>query len=487
MSAHPARVRPTGVRLTGVRPNGTLTNRLLTSIALTLVGAAAARPVPGQQPDRPLDRSRFTATVDSIVAAALPPGTSAGAAVAVVRGADTLVMRGYGYADVEFDVPMPARAIFEIGSVTKQFTAAAIMQLVEQGKVLLDDDLTKYLPTYPTHGRHISVRRLLDHTSGVRNYTDIPAFATIQARKLPKDSLVALFAAEPLDFEPGAAMSYTNSGYFLLGLIIERASGLSYAEYVQRNLFQRAGMADSRYCGERAVVTHRAHGYQPDSGRLLRAEYIDHTYPYAAGSLCSTVNDLVAWNAALHGGRILGPRAYAELVTPGTLADGTPLRYAKALAVDSTLGHRRLHHSGGIYGFVSELAYFPDDRTSIVVLLNTSGSASPTAMAQGIAEALFGRPAAAARVARFAGDLAQFAGEYGARPGARPGTPPMRVALVDGVLALQPASGAATPLRYLGGDTFEAGSGRYTFLRAGGRVTRLRADNVSRIIVLTRQ
>ncbi len=451
------------------------------AVALTLAAVAVAHPCAGQQPNRPLDRSRFTATVDSIVAAALKPGASAGAAVAVVRGADTLVLRGYGYADVEFDVPMPARAIFEIGSVTKQFTAAAVLQLVEQGKVSLDDDLTKYLPTYATHGRHLTVRRLLDHTSGIRNYTDIPGFAAIQARKLPKDSLVALFAAEPFDFEPGAAMSYTNSGYFLLGLIIERASGLSYAEYVQRNLFQRAGMADSRYCGERAVFKRRAHGYQPDSGTLMRAAYMDHTYPYAAGSLCSTVNDLVAWNAALHGGRILGPRAYTEMVTPGTLADGTPLRYAKALAVDSTLGRRRLHHSGGIYGFVSEVAYFPDDRTSIVVLLNTSGSVSPTAMAQGIAEALYGRPATPA--ARFAGDLAQFAGEYGARPG----TPAMHVALVDGALALQPASGAATPLRYLGGDTFEAGAGRYTFLREGGRVTRLRADNVSRVMVLTRR
>ncbi len=456
-----------------------------TAVVALMLGTAAAHPCAAQQAGGALDRARFTATVDSIVAAALKPGASAGAAVAVVRGADTLALRGYGYADVEFDVPMPTRAIFEIGSVTKQFTAAAVLQLVEQGKVSLDDDLTKYLPTYPTRGRHVTVRRLLDHTSGIHNYTDIPAFLTIQARKLPKDSLVALFAAEPFDFEPGAAMSYTNSGYFLLGLIVERASGLSYAEYVQRNLFQRAGMADSRYCGERAVFKRRAHGYQPDSGRLMRAEYMDHTYPYAAGSLCSTVNDLVAWNAALHGGRILGPRAYAEMVTPGTLADGTPLRYAKALAVDSTLGRRRLHHSGGIYGFVSELAYFPDDRTSIVVLLNTSGSASPTAMAQGIAEALYGRPPA--RAARFAGDLAQFAGEYGARPG----TPPTRIAVVDGALALQPASGAATPLRYLGGypggDTFEAGNGRYTFLRDGGRVTRLRADNVSRVVVLTRR
>ncbi len=456
--------------------------RALHPVAVALAVGAATRPASAQTPAPPLDRARFAATVDSIVAAALRPGASAGAAVAVVRGADTLVMRGYGYADVELDVPMPDRAVFEIGSVTKQFTAAAILQLAEQGRLGLDDDLTKYLPTYPTGGRHVTIRRLLDHTSGIHSYTEIPAFLAMQARKLPKDSLVALFAAAPFDFEPGAALSYSNSGYFLLGLIVERVSGTSYADYVQHNLFDRAGMTASRYCSERGVLKRRAHGYQLDSGTLARAAYMDHTYPYAAGSLCSTANDLVAWNAALHGGRILGPRAYAELVTPGTLGDGTRIRYAKGVVPDSTLGRRRIHHSGGIYGFVSELAYFPDDRTSIVVLLNTSGNVSPTAMAQSMAEALYGRPAAPP-ARRFVGDLAQFAGEYA---GAGPG-PTLRVAVADGDLALQPPSGARTPLRYLGGDTFEAGTGRYTFLSDGARVTRLRADNVSRVSVLTRR
>lgn len=473
-------------------PARSLRHRVLPPAAAFAL-ALAARPAEGQ-PGTPgrttpgrtaagqtFDRARFAAAVDSIVAAALKPGASAGAAVAVVRGADTLVLRSYGYADVEFDVPMPERAVFEIGSVTKQFTAAAVLQLAEQGKLSLDDDLTKYLPGYPTRGQRVTVRRLLDHTSGIRSYTEVPGFEAMQARKLPRDSLVALFAAEPFDFAPGAEMSYNNSAFFLLGLIVERVSGTSYADYVRRNLFDRAGMPDSRYCGERAVFRRRAHGYQPDSTGLARAAYMDHTWPFAAGSLCSTVNDLVAWNAALHGGRVLGPRAYAELVTPGTLADGTRLRYAKGLAVDSALGRRRLHHSGGIYGFVSELAYYPDDRTSVVVLLNTSGSASPPAMALAIAEALYGRPAP--RAGRFAGDLAQFAGDYrGAKPG-----PTVRVAVDSGALTLRTATGAAAPLRYVGGDTFEAGSGRYTFLRDGGRVTRVRADNVSRVTVLSRR
>lgn len=151
------------------------------------------------------DRTRIAAAVDSLVADALKGGRAAGMSVAVVRGRDTIVMKGYGYADLEFNVATPPRAIYEIGSVTKQFTAAALLQLQEQGKLSLDDELTKYLPSYPTQGRQITLRRLLDHTSGIKGYTELPEFGALMMRKLPRDSLVALFASKPFDFEPGEA------------------------------------------------------------------------------------------------------------------------------------------------------------------------------------------------------------------------------------------------------------------------------------------
>ena len=211
----------------------------------SMLGAAACdvtlSPLAAQRPDR----ARVQAVTDSVVAAALATDHAAGMTVAVVRGRDTLVLKGYGFADLEFDVPTPPAAIYEIGSLTKQFTATAILQLAEQGKLSLDDELTKFFPDYPVRGQRITVRRLLDHTSGIASYTDVPGYETLSRRALSPDSVVAFFSSQPLNFAPGAQMSYNNSAYFLLGLIIEKASGLSYADYVQLKLFEPAGMTDS--------------------------------------------------------------------------------------------------------------------------------------------------------------------------------------------------------------------------------------------------
>ena len=429
------------------------------------------------------DRATAAKAVDSVVAAALKDGRAAGMSVAVVRGRDTIVMKGYGFADLEYDVPTPDRAIYEIGSVTKQFTAAAILQLEEQGKLSLDDDISKHLPDYPTQGHRITLRRLLDHTSGIKGYTEIPAFRTISTRKLPKDSLVAIFAKEKFDFAPGEGMVYNNSAYFLLGMVIEKLSGKSYGDYVSENLFKRAGMTDSRYCSENAVYKRRAHGYDMSQNVLVRAGYMDHTYPYSAGSLCSTVGDLVAWTRALHEGRILGAKAYQTLVTPNTLNDGTRLRYAGGLASHSLAGHRVIEHGGGINGFLSEAAYFPDDSAIIVVLINTAGPVSPMAVTTSIAEVVLGkRPA---KSERFSGDVAALAGTY---KGVGRGREMVVTVRADsGVLSLQLAPQPSSRLRYVGGDTFENDQGgRFTFVREGGRVTKLRADLIYGYSVLAK-
>jgi len=444
--------------------------------------ALAALPLPSRAQG---DRAALVASLDSIARAALRDGRAAGLSVGVVKGRDTLLLKGYGFADLEFDVPTPDAAIYEIGSVTKQFTASAILQLVEQGKLSLDDDLTRYFPNYPVQGHRIPVRRLLDHTSGIKGYTEMPAFGEFAMRKLPRDSLVARFAAAPFDFSPGDALVYNNSAYFLLGLLIEKLSGKPYADYVRENLFARAGMPDSRYCSESAVVKRRAHGYDTSpQGTLVRAAYLDHTWPFAAGSLCSTVGDLIAWTRALHGGRILSAASYRELITPGTLNDGTPLRYAKGLAVTPIAGHRSIHHGGGINGFLSELDWFPDDSAIVVVLVNTAGPVSPAAVASALAERLLGKSAPPS-AASFSGDLAAYAGTW---KGVGRGAPLQLTVVTDsaGLSVRVGAGGRSTALRYLGGDSFEAGGNRFTFLRQGGRVTRLRFDGVSVISLLER-
>ena len=432
-----------------------------------------------------LERARLASAVDSIAAAALSGGKAAGMSIAVVRARDTLVLRAYGKADLELDVATPDRAVYEIGSVTKQFTAASILQLAEQGKLSLDDEITKYFPAYPVHGYHVTVRRLLDHTSGIPGYTEIPEFWHIATRSLPRDSLVKMFGAKPFDFPPGTAMSYSNSAFFLLGLLIEKVSGQPYEQYVSQHLFQPAGMVDSRYCSTSVVVPRRAHGYDVQKDTLRLAMYIDMTWPYAAGSLCSTAGDLVAWNRALHTGTILSPASYHEMITPGTLTDGTRLRYAKGLAIDSLDGHRRISHGGGIPGFVSTLQYFPDDSLTVVVLVNSAGPVSPDGIARAIVDlALGSKPVP---TVAFQGALGDYAGTYSGI--ARGGKETIRIAVDSGGHALvsHAKDGPAQALAFYGADTFGHDETRFRFVRSAGRVSAVRVDAVYGFNTLKRE
>ena len=448
--------------------------------ALLLVLAA---PLSAQTHDRDIIR---TAT-DSIVADALKGGMAAGMSVAVVRGRDTIVMKGYGKADLEFDVPTPPRAIYEIGSVTKQFTASAILQLRDAGKLSLDDTITKFLPSLNLQGNVVTIRHLLDHTSGIKSYTELPEFRTLRMQKLARDTLVKLVGNKPFDFKPGDALIYNNSGYFLLGLIIEKASGMAYDAYVKQHLFDRAGMPDSRYCSESAIVKNRAHGYDVVARGLVRAAYLDHTWPFAAGSLCSTVGDLVAWNFALHGGRVLSPAAYRDLTTARTLNDGTPLRYSKGLFVDSALGHAVITHGGGINGFLSTVDYFPQDSTVVVVLANTAGPVSPGTVARAIETVMFGQWTP--RSQAFTGNVADYVGEF--RGPGRGSELRLTVAADSAGKGLTARTGNAppAPLELIEKEAFRlrAAGARLTFVRQQQRVVAVRADFGSVVTLLKKQ
>lgn len=424
----------------------------------------------------------LVAQIDSIINGPIAAGKVVGASVAVVKGRDTILAKGYGLANLELDVPTPPNAIYEMGSVTKQFTGAAIMQLVEQGKLSLDDDITKHLPTYNTQGRKITVRQLLDHTSGIKGYTEIAEFRPFGAYKLPRDTLVNLFAKKPFDFEPGEEEIYNNSGFYLAGLIIEKVSGESYEDYVKKNLFDRAGMTHSHYCSESKVYKNKVSGYDSDStGPVLKGP-LSHQWPYAAGSLCASALDLVRWNEALHReGKILGAAAYQEFITPGKLNDGTTLGYAKGIATYDRLGRRALHHGGGINGFLSQNTYFPNDSLSVVVLFNTAGPGSPDAAAQKIAEAVLGTPASAAKA--IDGDASRFAGTYTGRGRGRPTELTLSV---DGsnVKVRFPGADSAETLTYLGDNVFVRDETRLIFSEEGKK---LRLDAGYANNVLTRK
>ena len=395
-------------------------------------------------------------------------------AVAVVRGGDTLLMKGYGFADVENQLPATPQSVFRIGSITKQFTSAAVMQLVEQGKVSRDDDITKYITSYPSHGRRILVRHLLNHTSGIPSYTDVgPQFGRIMRLDLARDSLIGVVARDSLMFEPGTHMYYNNTGYFMLGMIIEKVTAQKYGDYLAEKLFAPNGLAGTTYCDTKKLIPRRAQGYERGTAGLVNADFLSMELPFAAGSLCSTVGDLVSWTRKLHAGAIVSAASFREMTSPVRLPSKRPMTYGYGLMADTVGSHRVISHGGGINGFVSDLMHFPDDSLTIAVLANTSPAPS-SAVAAALARAVLGLPAPPPpappkELTTSAADRARYVGNYlltrpdGSRTKLRVAEEGDHlVALVEG----QPAA----PMAWQGGDAFTArGVGRITFDMTDGR------------------
>jgi CubicO group peptidase (beta-lactamase class C family) len=432
-------------------------------------------------------RAEQIALMDSIAESPLVEGRIAGLAVLVVQGSDTLLFKAYGEADLEWDVPMTKDAVFEIGSVTKQFTAAAILKLRDEGKLDLDADITEYLPDYPTQGRRIPIRRLLDHTSGIQGITEMPVFQEIQPQDLPRDSLITLFGKAPFLFEPGDALIYNNSAYILLGHIIEEVTGRTYEEYVEEELFAELGMTRSSYCSNSEVVEERAHGYQLTPEGLVRRSYTNHLWPFSAGSLCSTVGDLTRWLQVLHGGQVLPDASYQEMITPSPLDDGTPVRYAMGLSVaPDARGRPVISHGGGISGFLSDTRYYPEHDLTVVTLVNTAGNLSPAALAMEMVDVLVPRVPREARP--FAGNAEALVGTYSGP--SRGGELTITVTEEDGELFAGPEGSRPAPLAWSEGWRFYLGSVQIvTFEREKdtGPATVMRVDGGGSLYVLRRQ
>ena len=362
--------------------------------AFALVGVAQhAAPAQAARP-------RMVATIDSLAAAFLADGPVAGVSVAVVKGRDTILMKGYGLADVENDVPATARTVHRIGSITKQFTAAAVVRLAEQGKLSLDDTLGRLLPGTPASWSGVTVRRLLNHTSGIRSYTGLgPRWQRRWREDLSPDTIVGLVREDTLDFRPGTQWRYNNTGYVLLGMIIERVAGKPYATYLEEEFYRPLGLSQTYYCSQQPIIKHRAQGYGRSGGQLVNAEYLSMTQPFSAGALCSTAGDLVAWQRALVSGRVVRPESYQAMTTPESLTDGKPLTYGYGIGVGTLEGRRKVAHGGGINGFITELAYYPSDSLHVVVLANTAPS-NPGRLGEQIARVVLGLPLAPAPAAR---------------------------------------------------------------------------------------
>jgi D-alanyl-D-alanine carboxypeptidase len=351
-------------------------------------------------------RAEFDEVMNGLVT---PEGP--GAAVAVRQGGEVVHSAGYGLANVEWGIPIDTETVFRIGSITKQFTAAAILRLAADGKLAIDDPIERHLPDYPIRERRITLRHLLNHTSGVKSYTAMPVFMEIMARDLPLVELIARFREAPPDFAPGERYLYNNSGYVLLGAVIEAASGKSYEAFLMEIFFEPLGLARTSYLHNHTIVPKRASGYAL-ARTLLNAAPISMTLPHAAGALGSTAEDLLAWELALRSGRAVAPADYGAMIAPGALSDGAPISYGFGLLNQTYRGRRMIGHGGGINGFASHLAYWPQNDVAIAVVSN-SGSFPVQQAAFALARRAIGEADLVREpVALDAAALASCAGEY---------------------------------------------------------------------------
>ena len=293
-----------------------------------------------------------------------------GASVIVVKDGKTLFRKGYGMADVSKGIPMDAGAQHRIGSITKQFTSTAILMLADDGKLSVDDDITKYLPGYPTHGKKITIEHLLTHTSGIANYTSKPSFRNGIEQDITVDAMIDTFKDDPMTFDPGAEYKYSNSGYFLLGAIIEKVSGMPYARFIEQRIFTPLGMLDTAYEGHEKGKAPRAAGHTVRPTGYAPSTRMSATKPYAAGAIVSTVDDMVRWDAAVSSGKLLKRSTWQRAFTPYTLASGINTKYGYGWHLGTLQGTQRIAHGGGIPGFSAHAMRLPQEKVYAVVFAN---------------------------------------------------------------------------------------------------------------------
>ena len=342
------------------------------------------------------------------------PADGPGAVALVAKNGKVLFRGSRGMANIELGVSLNANSVFRLGSVTKQFTGAAIMLLVEEGKIELDQPIQTYLPDYPDHGHTITVRHLLTHTSGIYNYTAIPAYFSDGRirRDLSTEELVEVFDDLEMDFTPGERYSYSNSGYVLLGAIVEKVSGHGYADFVGKRIFEPLGMANSHYGGSQ-LIEGRVAGYNTWGGGFTNASFISMTQPHAAGSLLSTVDDLATWTAALFGGQLLSDQSIAAMIEPYTLNDSTQSPYGFGFMLGDFRGESSIAHAGGINGFATFTRWLPEHKIFTVVLSNNPGNPKgPFFIVDSLASMALGRPYAPKAIKMDANALMDYAGAY---------------------------------------------------------------------------
>jgi CubicO group peptidase (beta-lactamase class C family) len=355
-----------------------LATRLVVLIALSLIAACALAQ----------EAAPITSKLDEYLSAAAKQGFTGSALVA--RDGKVIFSKGYGMANAEWDIPNTPQTKFRLGSITKQFTAASILLLQERGKLSVQDPVCKYIAECPKAWEPITIHHLLTHTSGIPSYTDVKSpeeFRKLSLNQVTPAGFVDSFKSKPLEFPVGEKFKYNNSGYFMLGYIIEKVSGQGYEAFLQENIFTPLKMADTGYDTHDRILKKRATGYSRKGDKIVNSDYLDMTVPYAAGSLYSTVEDLFAWNEALFSDKLLSAKSREAMMA----VDKN--NYAYGLAVSQQHNRKMVSHGGGINGFNTSLARFPEDKVTVVVLRNADyGATNPGKISQDLAAIVLGVP-----------------------------------------------------------------------------------------------
>ncbi len=357
--------------------------------SLTLTSIGHHRIAHAQKADVPdAIQARFDRAIAPHIVAGEPGG-----AIIVMRDGKAIYRRAFGLADVANKVAIKPDDVFRIGSITKQFTAVAILMLAEQGKLSLSDDITKHLPDYPAPSKKITIDQLLTHTSGIPSYTGLPTFMATIEKDFSTKQMMDQFKSLPLEFDPGTQWRHNNSGYFLLGVIIESASGMTYAQYLAKHIFEPLNMRDSAFEGNERSGKKRIEGYALRDGKTVVDRTVSMTQPYAAGSLISTVDDLAIWDAAITAAKLLKAETWTQAFTNSILSNGSKTGYGHGWQISQLRGEPSITHGGGINGFKSYAISVPAKKTYVAVLSNTTaGQGIPTYIAEKVAAIAIDNP-----------------------------------------------------------------------------------------------
>ncbi|HEV2079878.1 MAG TPA: serine hydrolase domain-containing protein [Allosphingosinicella sp.] len=380
------------------------------------------------------------------------PAAGPGAAVIIMDDGKIVYAAGQGLADIEARKPITPQTVFRLGSITKQFSAAVLLQLVDEGKVSLDDKLSKYLPTFPKPGADATIRQLLNHTVGVQSYTGIPGWMVEENTNRPytTEQMIALFKDLPAPSKPGEKFAYNNSGYVLVGAVIEKVTGKPWHQAVEERLTRPLKLGTIRYGVGESGFPNMAKGYTDGEQGPKLASKIHMSVPHAAGALVGSVEDLAKWGYALHRGKVVSAGSYSSMIAPTKLPDGTTLPYGFGLSEGEVRGRKAVGHGGGIFGFSTDSIYIPEEDVYVAVFTNSDDpqTGAGTAMRRLAALAIGDPYPDFKKEAVDVASLEPLFGVYTFKEGER------RFYARDGQLFTQRTGGPESKVFYAGGDRY---------------------------------